>query len=426
MSKATDGLIELADIEVARVRLAAAKVLRPTPVRRSDSLSALAGRRVILKPEYLQRTGSFKVRGAYNLISHLPPGSEVVAASAGNHAQGVAFAATGAGMKATIFMPEGASLPKVEATRSYGALVRLEGKVVDDCFALAQLYAADTGAQYVPPFDHPLIMAGQGTIGLELLDEAPEAEVVVLPVGGGGLISGVSAALAQAHAAHGAHAAHATHAARAAHRAGIRVVGVEPAGAACVSASLAAGRAVTLDHIHTMADGIAVKSTSDLVLAHVTRYVDDVVTVDEEEIARAVLLLLERGKAVVEPAGAVGLAAILAGKVGGDGPAVAVLSGGNVDPLLLIKMIDHGLSAAGRYLVFRAVLDDRPGALAGLTATLAGMGLNVLQVAHHRSGLELGIHEVDVQMTVETRGPEHRGAVVDALKEAGYRVEPVG
>ncbi|MDQ1391132.1 MAG: threonine dehydratase [Acidimicrobiaceae bacterium] len=411
MNDRRDGLIGLADIEAARDRMAAAKVLRPTPVRRSDSLSALAGRRVVLKPEYLQRTGSFKVRGAYNLISHLPPGSEVVAASAGNHAQGVAFAATGAGMKATIFMPEGASLPKVEATRSYGALVRLEGKVVDDCFALAQLYAADTGAQYVPPFDHPLIMAGQGTVGLELLDEVPEAEVVVVPVGGGGLISGVSAALAQA---------------RAARRAGIRVVGVEPAGAACVSASLAAGRAVTLDHIHTMADGIAVKSTSDLVLRHVTHYVDDVVTVDEEEIARAVLLLLERGKAVVEPAGAVGLAAILSGKVGGDGPAVAVLSGGNVDPLLLIKMIDHGLSAAGRYLVFRAVLDDRPGALAGLTATLASMGLNVLQVAHHRSGLELGIHEVDVQMTVETRGPEHRGAVVDALKDAGYRVEPVG
>jgi threonine dehydratase len=384
-------LIKLADIEAARARLAKGEVLRPTPVRRSDSLSHLTGRRIILKPEYLQRTGSFKVRGAYNLISQLPPGSEVVAASAGNHAQGVAFAATGAGMKATIFMPEGASLPKVEATRSYGALVRLEGKVVDDCFALAQMYAADHGAQYVPPFDHPLIMAGQGTIGLEL-------------------ISGVSAALAQA-----------------AHRTpGISVIGVEPRGAACVSASLAAGRTVTLDHLHTMADGIAVKSTSQLVLDHVSTYVDDIVTVDEEEIARAVLLLLERAKAVIEPAGAVGLAAILAGKVSGDGPAVAVLSGGNVDPLLLIKMVDHGLSAAGRYLVFRAVLDDRPGALAGLTATLAGMGLNVLQVAHHRSGLELGIHEVDVQMTVETRGPEHRGAVLDSLKAAGYRVEPVG
>jgi threonine dehydratase len=400
-----NGLVQLADIEKARARLTS--VLRPTPVRPSDTLSGLAGRRILLKPEYLQRTGSFKVRGAYNLISQLPPGSEVVAASAGNHAQGVAFAATGAGMKSTIFMPEGASLPKVEATRSYGATVRLEGKVVDDCFALAQLYAAETGAQYVPPFDHPLIIAGQGTIGLELMEEAPEADVVVVPVGGGGLISGIGAALAQGGS-------------------GIKVVGVEPVGAAAVSASLAAGRAVTLDHIRTMADGIAVKSTASLILEHVTAYVDEVVTVDEEEIARAVLLLLERGKAVVEPAGAVGLAAILSGKVAGDGAAVAVLSGGNIDPLLLMKMVDHGLSAAGRYLLFRAVLDDRPGALAGLTATLAGMGLNVLQVAHHRSGLELGIHEVDVQMTVETRGPEHREAVLDDLTQAGYRVEPVG
>ncbi|MGH9126919.1 MAG: threonine ammonia-lyase [Acidimicrobiales bacterium] len=399
----TETLIDLAQIEEAQKRLA--PVIRATPVRRSDTLSQLAGRPVILKPEYYQRTGSFKVRGASNLIARLPAGSEVVAASAGNHAQGVAFAATRAGIKSTIFMPEGASLPKVEATRNYGADVRLAGKVVDDCFLLAQQYAADTGAHYVSPFDHPLIMAGQGTIGLELLDEAPDAEVVVVPVGGGGLVSGISAALAQ-------------------RRSGIKVVGVEPVGAACISASLAAGRAVTLEHLHTMADGIAVKSTSDLVLAHVSAFVDLVVTVDEEEIARAMLLLLERAKAVVEPAGAVGLAAILAGKVPGAGPAVAVLSGGNVDPLLLLKMVDHGLSAAGRYLVFRAVLDDRPGALAGLTATLAGLNLNVLQVAHHRSGMELGIHEVDVQMTVETRGPEHQSAVLDALKAAGYRVEP--
>jgi threonine dehydratase len=409
LTPADDGdesrLIRLADIEAARQRLV--PVLRRTPVRPSDTLSGLAGRRILLKPEYLQRTGSFKVRGAYNLISQLPPGSEVVTASAGNHAQGVAFAATGAGMKSTIFMPEGASLPKVEATRSYGAVVRLEGKVVDDCFALAQLYAAETGAEYVPPFDHPLIIAGQGTIGLELLEEAPDAEVVVVPVGGGGLVAGIAAALGE-------------------RRSGIRVVGVEPIGSAGVSASLAAGREVHLEHIHTMADGIAVKSTSALVLQHVRKYVDEVVTVDEEEIARAVLLLLERGKAVVEPAGAVALAAILSGRIAGDGPAVALLSGGNIDPLLLLKMVDYGLSAAGRYLVFRAVLDDRPGALAGLTATLAGMGLNVLQVAHHRSGLELGIQEVDVQMTVETRGPEHRGSVLDALKAAGYRVEPVG
>jgi threonine dehydratase len=398
-------VIELREIEAARVRLAGA--IRTTPVRHTETLSAVAGRRVILKPEQRQRTGSFKVRGAYNLIAQLPPGSEVVAASAGNHAQGVAFAATGAGMKSTIFMPEGASLPKVEATRNYGAVVRLEGQVVDDCFTLARLYAEETGAHLVPPFDHPAIMAGQGTIGLELVEEAPDAQVVVVPVGGGGLISGVSAALALRHS-------------------GIKVVGVEPEGAACVTASLAAGRALTLDRLHTMADGVAVKSTSELVLEHVSRFVDEMITVDEEEIARAVLLLLERSKAVIEPAGAVGLAAILAGKVPGDGPAVAILSGGNVDPLLLIKMVDHGLSAAGRYLVFRAVLDDRPGALAGLTATLAGMGLNVLEVDHHRSGWTLGIHEVQVQMTVETRGPEHRGVVLDALKGAGYRVDALG
>lgn len=401
----TQHLIQLDQIEDARRRLA--PVLRHTPIRGSDTLSAVAGRPVILKPEYFQRTGSFKVRGATNLISRLPAGSEVVAASAGNHAQGVAFAATRAGIRSTIFMPEGASLPKVEATRNYGAEVRLEGKVVDDALLLAQRYAADTGATYVPPFDHPLIMAGQGTIGLELAEEAPEAEVVAVPVGGGGLISGVAAALALCGS-------------------GIKVVGVEPAGAAAVTASRAAGRSVALEHLHTMADGVAVKSTSDLVLAHVSAFVENVVTVDEEEIARAMLLLLERAKAVVEPAGAVGLAAILAGKVPGRGPAVALLSGGNVDPLLLLKMVDHGLSAAGRYLVFRAVLDDRPGALAGLTATLAGLGLNVLQVAHQRSGMELGIHQVDVQMTVETRGPEHQVAVLDALKAAGYRVEPFG
>jgi threonine dehydratase len=398
-------LVTLADIEAARERVA--PVLRPTPVRRSDTLSALAGRPVILKPEYLQRTGSFKVRGAYNLISQLPVGSEVVAASAGNHAQGVAFAATKVGIRATIFMPEGASLPKVEATRNYGADVRLEGKVVDDCFLLARQYAEDTGATLVPPFDNRLIIAGQGTIGLELLDEVPDADVVVVPVGGGGLVAGVAAALA-------------------ARGSGIRVVGVEPVGAANVSASLAAGRTVTLEYLRTMADGVAIKSTSELVLAHIRAFVDRVVTVDEEEIARAVLLLLERAKAVIEPAGAVGLAAILAGKVGGEGPAVALLSGGNVDPLLLLKMVDHGLSAAGRYLVFRAVVDDRPGALAGLTATVASLGLNVLQVAHHRSGMELGIAEVDVQMTVETRGPEHQSAVLDALKASGYRVEPFG
>ena len=397
-------MITLADIQDARDRLK--PIVRRTPVDRSDSLSAVAGRSVILKPEHRQRTGSFKIRGAFNLISRLAPGREVVAASAGNHAQGVALAATQTGIRSTIFMPVGASLPKVAATRGYGAIVRLEGKVVDDCFALAQAYAAETGALYVPPFDDPLVIAGQGTVGLELAEEAPDAEVVLVPVGGGGLVSGVGVALAQSGS-------------------GIRVIGVEAEGAACLSAALAANQIVTLKRLATMADGIAVKTTSELVLAHASAYVDEVVTVDEEEISRAVLLLLERAKAVVEPAGAVGLAALLAGKVPGTGPVVAVLSGGNVDPLLLIKLIDHGLSAAGRYLVFRAVLGDRPGALAGLTETLARMGLNILDVEHHRSGFTLGIDEVDVLLTVETRGPDHRSMVIEALGQAGYRVELV-
>jgi threonine dehydratase len=397
-------IIGLRDVQEARQRVA--PVVRATPVDRSDSLSRLAGRPVLLKPEHLQRTGSFKIRGAYNRISQLPAGVGVVAASAGNHAQGVALAASLTGRPATIFMPVKAPLPKVEATRSYGAEVRLVGELVDECFDAARAYADETGAVYVPPFDDPWVIAGQGTIGLELADEAPEAEVVVVPVGGGGLISGIAAALA--------------HTARS-----VRVVGVEAEGAAAVRASLDAGRCVAFDGVSTMADGIAIKSPSELTLAHIHAFVDDVVTVTEEEISRALLLLLERAKAVVEPAGAVGLAAILAGKVAGTGPALAVLSGGNVDPLLLIKLIDHGLSAAGRYLVLRIVLDDRPGALARLTAAVAGLGLNVLEVEHHRAGVTVGVAEVEVMMTVETRDPGHRDEVVDALRATGFTVDLV-
>jgi threonine dehydratase len=395
-------VIGLRDIENARERVA--PIIRATPVDHSDSLTRLAGRPVILKPEYFQRTGSFKIRGAYNRISRLDPGTEVVAASAGNHAQGVALAATLTHLKSTIFMPVGAPLPKLDATRSYGALVRLEGEVVDDCIILAQEYAAATGATYVPPFDDPLILAGQGTVGLELAEEAPEAEVVVVPVGGGGLIAGVATALAHT-------------------RRGIKVIGVEAAGAASMRASIDAGRSVPLDRVATMADGIAVRSTCELTLAHTQAYVDDLVTVNEEEISRAMLLLLERAKAVVEPAGAAGLAAVLAGRIPGTGPVVAVLSGGNVDPLLLIKLIDHGLTAAGRYLMLRIVIDDRPGALAGLTTALATMSLNVLDVEHHRSGLTLAVDEVEVTVTVETRDPSHRHEVVTDLQKAGYRVE---
>ncbi len=395
-------VITLRDIQAARERVT--RVIRPTPVVRSDALSRLTGRDILLKPEYHQRTGSFKVRGAYNRISDLPPGGEVVAASAGNHAQGVALAATITGRRATIFMPRNAPHPKVQATQDYGATVRLEGEVVDECLVAAQQYAEETGATYVPPFDDALVIAGQGTVGLEIATEAETVETVVVPVGGGGLISGVATALAHT-------------------RPEVRVVGVQAAGSAAMVASLEARRCVTLPAVTTMADGIAVKSPSELTLAHARAYVDDVVTVSEDDISRALLLLFERAKAVVEPAGAASLAAVLAGRVAGSGPVVALLTGGNIDPLLMLKVFDHGLSAAGRYLLLRIVLDDRPGTLAMLTAVVAEMGLNVLEVEHHRSGVVLAVDEVEVFLTLETRDPDHREEVVSSLRARGYRVE---
>jgi len=398
-------VITLADLIDARQRVA--PVIRHTPVDRSDSLSRRAGRPVTIKPEHLQRTGSFKIRGAYNFISRLPAGEEVVAASAGNHAQGVALAAHLTGRQSTIFMPANAPLPKLAATRAYGATIVAEGDVVDDCITAAKEYAATHGAVFVPPFDDPLVIAGQGTVGLELADECPDAEVVVVPVGGGGLVAGIAAALKFRNPA-------------------IRIVGVEPEGAACMKASLDAGGLVRLEKVVTMADGIALKSVSDLTLEHARAYVDEIVTVSEEEISRALLLMLERAKAVVEPAGAVAVAALLEGKVAGSGEAVAVVSGGNVDPLLLIRLIEHGLSAAGRYLNLRIVVDDRPGALSALTAEVAAMGLNVVQVEHHRAGTRVGLDEVEVMLTLETRDPDHREEIVNLLGSKGYRVSLAG
>jgi threonine dehydratase len=397
-------LVGLAQIRAAQERIAG--VVRLTPVDHPDSLSLLAGRSILLKAEYLQRTGSFKIRGAYNRICQLPAGVDVVAASAGNHAQGVALAATRTGHHATIFMPRGAAIPKIDAARGYGAEVRLEGEVVDDSINAARAFAAETGAVWVPPFDDADIIAGQGTLGLELLEQAPEAEAVVIPVGGGGLLAGAAAAIKLS-------------------RPGMRVIGVEAAGAPTLTAALAGGHPVRLDTMATMADGLAARSVSELTLAHARAYVDDVVTVDEEEITRAMLLLIERAKAVVEPSGATALAAVLAGRVAGTGPVVAVLSGGNVDPLLLTKLIEHGLSAAGRYLVLQIVITDHPGALAALTAQLAQLELNVLDVEHHRSGRALGLTEVEVTVTVETRNAAHHLEVLAALAAAGYRAEPL-
>jgi threonine dehydratase len=398
-------MITIGDLERAEARLAG--VIRMAPAERSVSLSRLAGRPVLVKPEHLQRTGSFKIRGAYNFIARLAELGDrtaVVAASAGNHAQGVALAASLSGRSATIFMPANASIPKVEATRAYGADVVLAGASVDDCIAMATEHASSHGATYVPPFDDPTVLAGQGTIGLELAREAPGAEVVLVPVGGGGLVGGVAAAIAES----GSHT---------------RVVGVEAAGAASMTAALAVGRPVTLDTTDTMADGIAVRSVSALTLAHVEAFVDEIVTVEEEEISQAVLVLLERAKWVVEPAGAVGLAAILAGKVSGSGTAIALLSGGNIDPLLLSRLVTHGLAAAGRYLQLRVVLSDRPGALAALTREVAGLGLNVLTVDHDRSSATSGVHDVEVVLTLETRDAAHRDSVVPNLRALGFAAQ---
>ncbi len=358
-------------------------------------MGELVGREVITKPEHLQRTGSFKIRGAYNHIAERARTGfrAVVAASAGNHAQGVALAASLLGLRATVFMPAGTALPKIEATRGYGAEVVIALESVDECIEAAQRFALESGAAFVPPFDDPLVIAGQATLGVEIAEEAPDVETVVVPVGGGGLIGGVALALAHL-------------------RPSVRVVGVEAAGATPMLAALAAGAPVHLETVHTMADGIALHSVSALTLHLAERHVAEVVTVDEEEISAALLMLLERAKWVVEPAGAVALAALLAGKVPGAGPAVAVLSGGNVDPVLLMRLIEHGLSAAGRFLRLQLLLDDRPGALNALTSVVARLGLNVLAVEHHRGGAGHAANEVEVLLSLETRDPAHRDDVV--------------
>lgn len=396
--------VTLAEIEDAGRQLDG--LVRRTPVEQAHALSKTAGRAIFLKHEYLQRTGSYKVRGAFNRISRLPVGAKVVAASAGNHAQGVALAAGLTGRHATIYMPSSAPLPKIDATRNYGAEVRLVDGGFDEALAFAIAHAQERRSVFIPPFDDYEVIAGQGTVGLELAQDLPSGvETVVLAVGGGGLISGAAVALKVL-------------------RPEIRIVGVEPEGACAMKRSLEAGECVTLDRVSTMADGIAVRRVCELTLAHAQHYVDEMVTVSEEAIGEAVLLLLERAKAVVEPAGATPLAAVLSGKVSGDGAVCGVLSGGNIDPILLSKVVDYGLTAAGRYLRLRVVLDDRAGLLASLSKTLADMSLNVVLIEHHRAGAAgLAFNEVEVQLTLETRDPEQHHEVVAELTKRGFPVE---
>ncbi|MGD0604903.1 MAG: threonine ammonia-lyase [Streptosporangiaceae bacterium] len=398
----TSGVVSPDDVTAARKLLR--DVISDTPVLHSRVLSEMSSGPVFLKCENLQRTGSFKVRGAYLRIARLTDAERargVVAASAGNHAQGVAFAAGRLGCTATVVMPQGAPLPKVQATRDYGAEVILHGSNVEDALAEALAYSERTGAVFIHPFDHYDIVAGQGTVGLEIFEQCPQVRTVVVPVGGGGLAAGIAVAVKSLDPE-------------------IRVVGVQAEAVAPYPGSLAAGHPVSIRGTSTMADGIAVSRPGEIPFAILSGFAERVVTVSEESLARGLLLCLERAKQVVEPAGAAGVAAVLEHARDFTPPVVVVLSGGNIDPLLLSKLLRGGLAAAGRYLAFRCRLPDRPGSLATLLADLADLGANVLEVGHERLAPRLHVGEVEVVLQVETRGPGHCGDVIDALRAAGY------
>ena len=382
-----------AEIQEARRRLDG--VARVTPVYSSETLSRLAGRTVWLKAETLQRTGSFKIRGAYNKISSLAgrDGSAgVAAASAGNHGQAVAWAAREVGVPATIFVPQDAPMAKVEAARSYGAKVEMTGAKFEDALDAAHDYGERTGALFVHPYEDERVIAGQGTLGLELADQLPDVSTVVVPIGGGGLCSGIALALKAV-------------------RPEVEVVGIQAA------SCLPGGSGFTI------ADGIAVKEPGEFTKSILDGLLSALVSVTDEEISTAIVLLLERAKLVVEGAGAVGVAALLAGKVPGDGAVSIVLSGGNIDATLLISVMRHGLTHAGRYVVIRTRVPDRPGELARLLELLAEQRVNVVSVEHHREGMAVSVAETEVELTLTTRDAEHCAAVLSALEDWGYPVE---
>jgi threonine dehydratase len=369
-------------------------------------LSALAGGPVSLKCENLQRTGSFKARGGYLRLSRLSEEERshgVVAASAGNHAQGVALAAQLLGIKATVFMPEGAPIPKEKATRGYGAEVIFHGRYLENAIEAALAFSKETGAVFIHPFDHPDIVAGQGTVGLEILEQSPDVKTVLVPTGGGGLLAGIAIAVK-------------------ALRPDVRIVGVQAEGAAAYPGSLAQGAPVAMRSMKTMADGIAVGRPGDITFAAVRDHVDEIVTVSEDSLSRALLALIERAKLIVEPAGAAAVAALLDDPTKYGAPTVALLSGGNIDPLLLGKVIRHGMAAAGRYLNLQVCIPDVPGGLATLLGEVSAVGANVLEVMHERISPSLHLDEVEVHLQLETRGEPHAERVLSRLRERGYRV----
>jgi len=378
----------LADIQEARSRIQG--IAEQTPIYLSETFSRRCGREVRLKAENLQRTGAFKIRGAVNKLATLSPEEReagVVAASAGNHGQAVAWAARELGVRARIYVPLDAPMAKVEACRNYGAETRMAGAYFEEALAAALADVEDTGATFIHPYEDALVIAGQGTIGLELAEQVPDVETVLIPVGGGGLALGIAIAFR-------------------ALRPEVGIVGVQ--------AGLGG---------YTIADGIAVKVPSEFTMPLLEDLLDDIVAVTDEEISEAIVLLLERAKLVVEGAGAVGVAALLAGKAGGSGPAVPVLSGGNIDPTTLISVMRHGLTVAGRYLVVRTQLADRPGELIKLLSLVAEERGNVIAVEHHREGMEIPVTETEVELTLVTRDEEHCRRLLAAMEEQGYTVE---
>jgi threonine dehydratase len=385
------------DVRQAQTRLSG--VARVTPVFSSETFSRLAGRPVLLKAENLQRTGAFKIRGAYNTIAQLSTeerAAGVVTASAGNHGQAVAWAAREAGIPATILVPESAPMAKVDAARSYGARVELAGEGFDETAALARARADETGATFVHAFEDARVVAGQGTLGLELAEQLPEGPgTVVIPVGGGGLASGIAIALD-------------------ALRPELRIVGVQAAACAPLAGRVPTGA--------TIADGIAVKHPGELTTTILQDLLDEIVVVDDEEISEAIVLLLERAKLVAEGAGAAPVAAILAGRAGGEGPACAVIAGGNVDATTLNSVVRYGLTVSGRHLVVALLIPDRPGELARIVGLIASQRANVLAIQHHREGRNIGVLETEAELTLETRDEEHSQTLIRELADAGYTV----
>lgn len=384
-------------------------VIETTPIEQSRALGRMTGSDVYFKCENLQRAGSFKVRGAYVRMAKLSEEEKargVVAASAGNHAQGVAVAAARLGIKARIYMPLGVALPKLAATRGHGAEVVLHGHNVDEALAEAQRFAEQSGAVFVHPFDNADIIAGQGTIGLEILDQIPNVDTIVTGVGGGGLLAGVATAVK----------ARAKELGRE-----IRVIGVQAENAAAYPPSLAADALVPLKKVSTMADGIAVGRPGQLPFSIIRELVDDVVTVSEDALARALIFLLERSKLVVEPAGAVGVAALMEGVIENPGTTAVILSGGNIDPMLMLKVIQRGLYASGRFLSVRIMLDDRPGSLAKISRIIAESDANVTRVDHTRIGGSISMGDVAITIDIETKGHEHCELVLGSLRAEGFQ-----